>query len=386
VSLDLPLFDFSWWTTPAALLFMAAVGAAAVVLRTAAYRPLNRALAVVLLLEALTIGLSAGWALMAESPRLSWALGVAGTAGQAALPAAYLAFLGQALPIPMVAPFRDRRVVRALFVLALVAAALVLARPGWFMTDLYEPGWARWNFLYARGGIAVIRAVALTAVFGLIAALVTVARSEPGSTARTSALFYAAAFGVRDLYMGVMMASYPALRPVPFWGDLLYNPGMGVVYLVYIGLLAYGVLYAQMLEIELQLKFALTQSAAGAMLAGVFFVLSEGIEAILPAQGILARLVAAGAVVLALLPLHRVARRVMDRLMRGVERSGDYLDARREEIYRAALESALEDGVISPEERAILTRLRGQLDLDPGRTVALEAEYGAPDARAWEGR
>ncbi|NIP79714.1 MAG: hypothetical protein GWM90_11060 [Gemmatimonadetes bacterium] len=372
---------------PAALLLLAAITAAVVVLRTASYRPLNRALAVVLVLESLTIGLSAGWALMAESPRLAWALGVAGTAGQAALPAAYLAFLGQALPIRMVAPFRDRRVVAVLFVLALIAAGTVVARPGWFMTDLYEPGWARWNFLYARGGILVIRVVALTAVFGLVAALATAAQTEPGSTARTSALFYAAAFGLRDLYMGVMMLSYPVLRPIELWGDLLYNPGMGVVYLAYIGLLAYGVLHAQVLEIELQLKFALTQSAAGAMLAAVFFVLSEGLEAVLPARGALASLLAAAAVVLALLPLHRLARSVVNRLMSGVERSDDYLDARRAEIYRAAaaLESALEDGVISPEERAILTRLQAQLELDPALTAALEREHGGLGPAALEG-
>lgn len=373
--MDLPLFDLSLWTLPAALVLLAALGAAVVVLRTAAYRPLNRALAVVLALEALYIGLSAGWALMAESPRLAWALGVVGTSAGAALTSAYLVFLGQALPTRLVAPFRDRRVVRGLAAVAVAGVVVVLARPRWFMTELYEPGWARWNYQFAAAGIYLVRAVALAALWGLVAALASVARTTPGSAARTSALFFAAAFGFRDLYLGVLQVLYPFLRPVGSWGDFLYNPGLGAVYLIYIGLLAYGVLHAQMLQIELQLKFALTQSAAGAMLAGVFFVLSESLEALLPAQGALSSILAAAAVVLALLPLHRLSRRSMDRLMRGVERSDDYFDARREEIYRAALESAIEDGVISAGERRILARLQAKLQLDPALTSRLEREY-----------
>ena len=39
-----------------------------------------------LALEALTIGLSAGWALMMESPQVAWTLGVIGTVATAALP------------------------------------------------------------------------------------------------------------------------------------------------------------------------------------------------------------------------------------------------------------------------------------------------------------
>jgi hypothetical protein len=375
VNVDLPLFDVSWWAMPAALLLPVAVGAAIVVIRTAAYRALNRSLATVLVLEALMIGLSAGWALMAERPALAWSLGVIGVAATAILPSAYLVFLGQALPIRLVAPFRNRRVMLALATVAVAGAAVVFARPQWFMTDLYQPGWARWNFRYAPGGIVVVRILAVTALFGLIAALLAVGRSAPGSSARVSALFFAAAFGLRDLYLGVMQISYPILRPVELWGDLLYNPGLGLVYLVYVGLLAYGVLHAQMLEIELQLKFALTQSAAGAMLAGVFFVLSEGLEAVLPTQGAIASLVAAGAVVLALRPLHRLSRRMVGRIMSGVERSEDYFHARREEIYRAAVESALEDGVISREDRTILDRLRVQLELGPARAARIETEY-----------
>lgn len=378
VSMDLPLFDLSIWTMPAALVLVAALAAGIVVLRTAPYRPLNRSLAVVLALEALNIGLSAGWALMAESPELTWALGVVGTAAAAASPSAYLVFLGYALPIRLAAPFRDPRVQRVLAAIAIIGIGLVLARPGWFMTDLYDPDWASWNFQYDTGGFVILRGIALTALYGLIAALVAVARSEPGTTARTSALLFAAAFGLRDLYMGVMQVLYPVLRPVEFWGDLLYNPVIGTVYLIYVGLLGYGVLHAQMLEIELRLKFALTQSAVGAMLAAVFFILSEGVEAVLPAQGALASIVAASAVVLALRPLYRLSRRLMDRLMTGVERSEHYFDARRAEIYRAALESAMEDGVIAPGERRILTRLQAKLELDPALTERLEREYGNP--------
>jgi len=370
--MDLPYLDLKLWALPAVLLLFVAWAAALVVYRTAPHRAVNRALARVLLLEGLVMGFSAGWNQMAESASVSLLIAVIGTMAVAAAPYHYLIFLGAALDAPLVRPFRGRRARQLLLALSVLAAGVVLVRPGWFISDLYAPDWATWNFQYRDAGLLLVRLQAFTALFAIGAAVWSWARTPRGSAARSRAVLVAAAFGIRDLYIAIILILYPYLRPVSFWGDFIYNPAQGLVYLVYVSLLAYGLLHSQLFDIELKVKFALTKSAAGALLAGVFFLVSEGIEALLPVEGAMPGLIAAGLVVLALRPLHGLARRLMDRVMPGVERSPEYLEARSFEVYRAALEGAMEDGRVTPAEHAILARLRDQLGLEEVEAGRLE--------------
>lgn len=372
--MSLPFLDIKLWPLPSALLLVGACVAAVVVYRTAPYRAVNRALARLLVLEGVIMGFSAGWNQMVESEPLSYLLAVIGTAAVAAVPYEYLGFLGAALDAPLTAPFRSKRARRILRSLSLIAAAVVFIAPSLFITDLYRAEWATWNFQYLAGGTLLVRLHAAGALYGLFSALWAYVRTKPGGVARSRALFVASAFGVRDLYIAVVLTLYPVIRPIPFWGDFIYNPGHGIVYVVYLSLLVYGLLHSQLFAIELRVKFALTQSAAGALLAGTFFLLSEIVEALLAIDGLLQGLIAAALVVLVLRPLHRVARRTMDRLMPGVARTPAYLEARRAEIYRAALEGAAQDGRITSAETAILATLRDQLGLDADEATTLEAE------------
>ncbi len=376
--MGLPWIDLHLWPVPSALLLIGAWLAAAVVYRTAPHRSVNRALARVLLLEGLVMGFSAGWPQMVESRALSYAMATIGTAAVAAVPYQYLAFLGAAIDSPAVAPFRSTRVRWVLNVLSVVAAAFTLLRPSLFITDMYPIDWGTWNFQYRPGGLMLVRLQALGALYGILSALWAYARTNAGTTARSRAALVASAFGIRDVFIAIVLMFYPVLRPIPFWGDFLYNPAQGFVYIVYVALLAYGLLHSQLFEIELRLKFALTQGAAGALLAGSFFLLSELLEALLPVEGIVPGILAAGLVVIALRPLHGVARRAIDRVMPGVARTPAYLGARRAEIYRAALESAIQDGQVTTAERAILSSLREQLGLPSAEATSLEVEILGP--------
>lgn len=372
--MDIPGLNLMPWPGPSALLLVVAWGAAAVVYRTAPHRQLNRSLAVVLLLEGMVMGLSAGWNQMLESPDLAHAFVIVGTMAVAAVPYQYLAFLASAFDVPPVKPFQSPGARRLLAASSVAAAALVLARPEWFVTEPYRVEWATWNFQYRSGGLFLARLQAVAAAYGLLSAVWAWIRTRPGTVARDCARLVTTAFGVRDLFVAVILVLYPVIRPIPFWGDFVYNPAQGLVYLVYVSLLAYGILRSQILDIELKVKFALTQSVAGALLATCFFVLSEGIEALLPVEGVVPGLIAAGVVVLVLRPIYWMTRGLMERLMPGVERSSRYISTRRVEIYRAALEGAAEDGRVTSAERAILERLRQQLELDDGVARRLEDE------------
>lgn len=375
--MDIPGLDLMPWPVPSALLLLFAWSAAVVVYRTAPHREVNRSLAVVLVLEGMVMGFSAGWNQLVESPEVSYAIVVLGTMAVAAAPYQYLTFLAAAFDVPPLRPFRGAIARTVLATLSVGAATLVLARPHWFITELYRVEWATWNFQYQSGGLLLTRLQALAAVYGLLAAVWASVRTRPGTVARSRALLVASAFGIRDTFVAIILILYPVVRPIPFWGDFIYNPAQGAVYLLYVSLLTYGILRSQILDIELKVKFALTQSVAGALLAVSFFVLSEIIEALLPVEGLIPGLIAAGLVVLVLRPIYRVVRRLMERLMPGVERSSTYITTRRAEIYRAALEGAAEDGRVTSAERAILERLREQLGLEDSVARLLETEVTA---------
>jgi len=201
----------------------------------------------------------------------------------------------------------------------------------------------------------------LVSLFGLLVSIHAYILSPGGSAARNRAVWFIIAFGLRDAFIAVIQILMPLLRPIPYWGDLIYNPIHGLVYTLYVPLLAYGVLRHQLLEIDLRLRFALTQSVVGALIAGTFLVVSEGLESVFPVQGIATTIVLAGVIAIILRPAQKVAERFANRIMPGVRPTTDYLHERRLSVFRSALEGALDDGEITQREEAILSRLRKQL-------------------------
>ncbi len=164
------------------------------------------------------------------------------------------------------------------------------------------------------------------------------------------------------------------LRPIPLWGDLIYNLAPGIWNVLYVALTAYGVLRVQLFDLDLKLKFALRQSTVGAAIAGAFFLGSELLEGLVPVEGTILGLLSAGVIVALLKPVQAVAERFAGRIMTGVSDHPSYLEGQKHQVYRAALEGALEDGSISDRERSILDRLRDQLGIDSEIARTLERD------------
>jgi hypothetical protein len=351
--------------------------AGGIVLQTRPDRPVNRRLFIVLGLEGLFIGCSSGVVFLVTSPQIAFALGAIATATMVALVPQYLSFLAGSLQTPLVAPFRSRTSVLLLAFASVTGAVLVLIFAGDFITQPYRPAWAHWNYQLLPWGQRASQAHGLVSLFGLVAAVSAYVRTPRGSLRRTRAFWFALAFGVRDLYAGIFQLGYPLIRPIPFWGDFVYNPGLGAVYLLYVLLLTYGVLQAQLFDINVRLKFALRQSTVAAIITGAFFVGSELLENVIPVDDILLGVLTAAACVLALRPLRRFAQRFADGVMRDVDDTPAYLEGRKIDVYRTALEGILEDGIVTPKERRVLQRLREQLAISEEDAAQLEAEVAA---------
>jgi hypothetical protein len=345
-----------------------------VALRAGPGRRLNRLLAWLLLLEGAYTGTNVGLILFVEAESAAKIVSSVGLFTQVALPLQYLLFLGEALRTPLTRPFQGRRATILIAVGTVLLTAFAFLRPDLFQTEVAPSDLGRWNYGYRGFGAWVVQLYGLTAVFGLIAAIHAFRRSSPGSIARNQAGWFIVAFGLRDAYMGTMASLYPVLRPIPVWGDFLYNPGIGLVWAVYIPLLAYAILKYQLFSIDLRLKFVLRQGSAGALIATVFLVMSEALESVVAVDGLVAGVLLAMLVAVLLRPAQKVAERIVAKLMPNVNPDDAYLEERRLAILRAALESATIDGEISRDERDMLDRLQSELSLDAGLAKRLERE------------
>jgi hypothetical protein len=147
------------------------------------------------------------------------------------------------------------------------------------------------------------------------------------------------------------------------------------VYLFFVLLLSYAVLHTQLLNIELRVKIALERSTVIAALAAVFLIGSEVAEQLLPVQSKIIGLALAVSLALAFSRLERISKRVLDRMMPGVEKSEAYLGMRKIEVYRAALEGAAQDGIITRREQAILSALRQKLNISTDEADIAEREF-----------
>jgi len=70
----------------------------------------------------------------------------------------------------------------------------------------------------------------------------------------------------------------------------------------------------------------------------------------------------------------RIGARVADTAMPSVRETSDYVAFRKMEVYKAALEGAMEDGAVSAKEREVLRRLRESLGITDADASALERD------------
>lgn len=208
--------------------------------------------------------------------------------------------------------------------------------------------------------------MALLGVFAL--AVARKARSARTAVVRSQSRYMIA-------YLVTALAFSVEIRIILFLYGVLPWWEISLAYMVATGILLYGILRTHLFDIDLKVKWTLRQSTIAAIFVAVFFITSELAATFLSDRmGTVFGIVAAGTLVFALSPLQRAAERLADRAMPDVRATPDYLQFRRFEIYRGAVEHALSDGSVTPDERALLDRLRRDLAIPPADAAALESD------------
>lgn len=376
------------WSALGALGLVAALVAfvlAAFLVAAAPDRAANRRLAAVLVLEGLGVGALNGlseFVTTLADLRYAYTLGILAFV---ALPFAYLAFLGT-LDTRLTRPVRFRGAVAVLGALAVLAVALAAFRMDAFFrlgADLDQSTAGPLFFVVQYVG-------AFACLFGLVASVQSY-RASPTDLGRQRARAFVLAFGVRDalyallaLYIFVVSHLPPLdLDPSSLLADLLVKPWEPpVITLLYVPLIAYGILRFQLFDIDLKIKRTLVASTVGGAFLAVFFVVTQVAQNYLAQYGVLAGGAAAGLLLFAVTPLQRAVERVANKAMPNTSATPEYLTFKKFEVYRAAFEGVLEDGKVSAKERAMLVALQAKLGIGAADAEALEGDVRADLAAA----
>lgn len=149
---------------------------------------------------------------------------------------------------------------------------------------------------------------------------------------------------------------------------------------------SYAILRHELFDLDLKVKWTLKRSGVVAVLGAAFFVGSQLLEKLIPVDSLILGIASAAIIALALRPIERAAGRMVDGLLPDVkEKNTEYLADRKLEVYRAAVESAVEDGEITEKERSVLERLRGKLGIDPAHASSVETSLGLAPWRSAAG-
>ncbi|MEK6985456.1 MAG: hypothetical protein AABX89_03615 [Candidatus Thermoplasmatota archaeon] len=350
-------------------------GMAAFVLVVGPTKRANRRLALVFFLHGVAISV---WVLTPLMPTARFAAGISALnlLSLLSLPFAsiwFLATLDAAWSRPLRQPVGK---------VLLAAGTLAIAAPYFLAHDVFLGPQEPWVF----GGVSHALTVPMLVLFELSVVLYLVAfavavqafvSAPKGTPKRDQAFWFMLAFGLHDLYfvyrvaiLAIVYQGGSAIGAGWVTPTILY--GRPISLILWVLVLSYGMLRHQVLGLDLRLKLGLGRTIVVGVIAVAFFLVSETVEALLPIDGLLPGLVGAALVTLAIVPLQRAARRVMDRLMPNVQDNAAYRDRRAEDIYRMALDSARQDGNIGVGEQAMLDRLAQRLQLPAKRRRELE--------------
>lgn len=278
-----------------------------------------------------------------------------------------LLFVGT-LDSPLSRPFASRSGVALVVLLTGGAIAYTIAQPSWLLVGVEPATYAPWDGVSSSNFGWLILGGPLVLAFALTAAIDAARRAARGSVSRKQGVAIAWAFGLR-------MSGYAIAIPLLDSATVLALALLETAVVLQAAVLVHAIVKNQLFDIDLKIKWTIRKGTVAAAFVGVFFVVSEGAQTFLSDQmGPLAGLLAAGVLVFAMAPLQRVAERVSDMALPGVKDTAEYRTVRKREVYRAAVEGALEDGAVSDRERAMLARLADQLGLGPLEMHDIERE------------
>lgn len=220
--------------------------------------------------------------------------------------------------------------------------------------------------------IAIFLPVMFILAFVLALHAVFTART---TLARRRAVLFAVAFGLRDVAWSVVYLSgfFDWHR-----GDPVINLVFEQIYagstLLYIPIVAYGILSVRLLNIQLQVRKGVKRGLMAAAFVALYFLITEGAATFLSDQfGSVLGLIGATLVVLLLTPLQKMADWFSKELVT-VDESTEYKSYRKLQMYATAVEDALAHGDLGPSQRALLDRLRESLQLSPENAARIEAD------------
>jgi hypothetical protein len=225
---------------------------------------------------------------------------------------------------------------------------------------------------YAMTGISTL--------YSLVVAISAFRRAVPGTAAKDRARWYAIAFGLRDIVLLTATSLLPAIYGATHAGDIrpiefTYVWAIQLTETVFVLLMAYGILRAQLFDIDLKIAAGIRRSTLAAVVLFAFFATTEIAERLVSDEfGYIIGALAAAALIFLHKPVERFASGLSSAILPGVEPSPAYLTFRKLEVYREALEAALEDHRLSKDDRAILKRLQVTLGIDSADAARLEQD------------
>ena len=285
------------------------------------------------------------------------------------------------LPTPLVGWLQPRRVRLGLAALAVVfgaTLALALPLPAHLRADRRDvENWA--NLLRTAQFLLIM----LVLLFALVAAFDAHRRAEAGSVQRARSRAFLVSFSIRDaltavglalIVTGVIFGEEETGTDAPFvvaLGDNLTRLGT----IVSTPLLAYGILRTQLFDIDLRIRLGFQAGTIAAVFVIVVFVTFKLTEFYLTgALGYGAGALAAGLLLFITPRLNATVEHMAKRAVPASAPSPEYFAFRKLEVYKAAVESALETGPLDLREREMLDRLRTKLGLRPADAAAIEAD------------
>lgn len=317
-----------------------------------------------------------GSALIWSTPSATdaWAWQITGMVAALLAAALYLAFLST-IPTPLTRPLRDPRVRGAVLAATVGLCAFLVLHPDLLVRGMFRVWWDAWEPLPGDLWTLVWTSTSFVSIFGFLAAWDARRRTADGTEARRRATFYLAAFGVRDIAWAVGYLTSPLwFHKAGVFSDVFILVAIPGASLAFSLLLAYGVLRAQLFDIDLRIKWTLRRGALATAFVAAFFVATAIAEQYLQEYGKLIGGAAVGFLLFALRPIERAADRFANAAMPGVQDSEEYRLVRKRAVYRAAIEGALEDGAITDKERAVLARLADELGIGATEALAVERE------------
>jgi len=335
--------------------------------RTAVPSPVTRRFSFLLLVEVVTLLTSAAGIPLLFNYQLSeqtnLVMDLLHHVGDVLMLILYPIFVAHALPVKALKVITSVPGRIALWTFGILLLAWVMLHHAGMITSSFDPDMA----LYLVMCIMFV-AIFIVSLFGLKAATTKLAREKVKA--------FVLAFGIRDLAWASLY-----LAAATGWiegREMLFNTIYSGSTLLYIPIVAYGILKVQLLDIEIRLKSTVRNSVLASGFIAVYYLISEGANNFISSQlGEIIGFLVCAVLAVFLAPLNRWADSFAEKLVKADSDGPDYAANRGLEIYGAAVEEALAYGEIHPGQIALLDRLRQSLQIsdDEARRVEIDQNF-----------